>query len=39
MSNGSVPSVIVLDRGGHLVWQSQGLVTEDELRGVLQGLE
>ncbi|MCU0690841.1 MAG: TlpA family protein disulfide reductase [Polyangiaceae bacterium] len=35
----SVPSVIVLDRGGHLAWQSRGLVTEDELRAVLQGLD
>jgi len=35
----AVPSVLVLDTGGNLVWKSQGLATEDAIDLVLEAVE
>jgi hypothetical protein len=35
----SVPSVLVLDRGGRIAWKKKGMATEDELTAVLEKLE
>jgi hypothetical protein len=35
----TVPTVIVLDSGGNVVWRSLGLATEDTLREVLRAVE
>lgn len=35
----TVPSVLVLDAGGNVVWRSRGLATEDTLEEVLGALE
>ncbi len=35
----TVPTVLVLDTGGNVVWRSLGLATEDTLREVLRAVE
>jgi hypothetical protein len=34
----NVPTVVILDRDGHIVWQKVGLAKSDELRGGMRGL-
>lgn len=35
----AVPSVLVLDAGGNVVWKSRGLVTQEKLESVLRAVE
>lgn len=33
-----VPTVVILDRGGHVVWRSEGITKSDEIRRAMRGL-
>jgi|GEM_PF-547644 hypothetical protein len=35
----TVPTVLVMDAGGNVIWRSRGLATEDQLREVLHAVE
>jgi len=35
----TVPTVLVFDTGGNVVWRSRGLATEDEIQEVLRAVE
>lgn len=35
----AVPTVIILDRGGHIAWRKDALATQDEIEKVLRTLE